>query len=170
VGTVLDIVELAEREHDWLTLENWPGAEIASAGYNHAAPGNRYTPSLFAASSVRNALEWHAAEESRCWTAAKRATLTILVNPGETGLSVEVESLFPGPYSAEIWLDEELLGVARFSMPGVQLHRFRIPAGVAGPSALSFRVPHLWRLAEALDDSNDGRLLGLAVRGVTVEL
>jgi hypothetical protein len=167
---VLDIVELAEQEHDWQGLENWPDAEITSGEYNRVAPGNQYTPNSFAACAAKNALEWHAAEETHCWTAAKRATLSILVNPGETQLCIEVESLFPGPYSAEIWLDETLVGVARFSMPGAQQHKFRIPTGVAGPALLSFRVPHLWQPAKVIAGSNDERLLGLSVRGATVDL
>ena len=170
VGMVLDIVELAEQEHDWQALEYWPDAEITSGEYNRVAPGNQYTPNSFAACAAGNALEWHATEETHCWTAAERATLSILVNPGETRLCVEVESTFPGPYHAEIWLDEALLGVARFSMPGTQQHKFRIPAGVVGPALLSFRVPHLWRPAELIAGSNDERLLGLAVRGATVDL
>lgn len=168
-GMVLDIVELAEEEHDWQALKNWPDAEITSGEYNHVAPGNQYTPNSFAC-AAKNALEWHATEETHCWTAAKRATLSILVNPGETRLGVEVGSSFPGPYAAEIWLDEALLGVARFSMPAVQQHKFRIPRGVARPALLSFRVPHLWRPTEVIAGSNDERLLGLAVRGATVDL
>jgi hypothetical protein len=169
VGMVLDIVELAEQEHDWQAVEDWPDAEITSGEYNRAAPGNQYAPNSFAACAGKNALEWHAAEETHCWTAEKRATLSILINPGETRLRVKVGNSLPCPYFAEIWLDEALLGVARFSMPSIQEHEFRIPTGFAGPALLSFRVPHLWRPAEVSAGSNDERLLGLAVYGVTVD-
>ena len=170
VGMVLDVIEVAEEEHDWQDLESWPDMEITSGEYNRAAPGNLYAPSSFAGCAGNRALEWHVAEETYCWTAAKRATLSILVNPGETRLRLDVGSSIPCPYSAEIWLDETKLGVARFSVPGIQQHEFCIPAGFAGHALLSFRVPLLWRPAEAIAGSNDERLLGLAVYGVTVDL
>jgi hypothetical protein len=167
---VLDILELAEQEHDWQALESWPDAEFIPGKYNHLAPGNRYAPKTFSTYEGKNAFEWHAAEETHCWTAAKRATLSMLINPDETRLHIELGSSFPGPYCVEIWLNETLLGVARFSMPSIQQHEFRIPMGVTGPALLSFRAPHLWRPADVIAGSNDERLLGLAVYGVRVDL
>jgi hypothetical protein len=169
VGMVLDIMELEEGAYDWQGVESWPYAEVTRDKYNRVAPGNRYAPNSFVRPH-RNALEWHEVEETHCWTAAKRATLCIVINSGETRLLIDVGSSFPHTYSAEIRLDEALLGTARFSTPTVQQLEFSIPAGFSGPALLSFNVPHLWRPAEVIAGSNDERLLGLAVCGVTVDL
>jgi hypothetical protein len=169
VGMVLDLLALGEGEFDCQALESWPDAQFTE-GYNHLAPGNRYAPESFVADRGDHTLDWHAPEMRHCWTAAKRATLAILVNPGETSVCIEVGSSFPGPYDAEIWLDESILGVVRFPCPGVQQHAFRLPEGFTGAALLSFRVPHLWRPQDEITGSSDERLLGLAVYGVTVEL
>jgi hypothetical protein len=170
VGMVLDIMEVEEQEYGWQALENWPDVEVTSGEYNRVAPGNHYTPAAFAACAGSHALEWHAAEDTHCWMAARQATLSILVNPGETRLSVEIGSSNPCPYFAEIRLDETLLGTARFPTPGVQRYDFRIPEGSGGSSLLSFRVPHLWQPSQAIAGNQDQRSLGLAVYGVTVGL
>jgi hypothetical protein len=170
VGMVLDILELAEREDDWHALENWPDAEFIAGEYNHVAPGNQYAPNSFLACVGKNALEWHGAEESFCWTAARRATLSILINPGENRLCIKVGSSFPLAYIVEIWLNETLLGVVRFSVPSIQKHDFHIPAGLTGPALLAFRTPHLWRPKDVIAGSSDERLIGVAVHSVAVEL
>jgi hypothetical protein len=151
-------------------LENWPDAEFIAGKYNPVARGNQYAPHSFLAGAGKNAIEWHSAEESFCWTAAGRATLSILINPGENRLCIEVGSSFPLAYLVEIWLNGTLLGVVRFSVPSIQKYDFRIPAGLTGPVLLAFRTPHLWRPKDVIAGSSDERLLGVAGYSVAVEL
>ena len=135
---------------------------------NRLAPGNVYTPNTFSTCAGDAALEWHTSEQSHSWMAARRAGISILINPGETRLRVEAESRNPYPYLAEIWLDEKQLGTMNFNTPGVQFKEFPLPANPIGPARLSFRVPHLWRPAQLIRGSDDERLVGLAVHSATL--
>ncbi|HEX3745592.1 MAG TPA: hypothetical protein VHW09_16735 [Bryobacteraceae bacterium] len=170
VGMVLAILEAGEDAYDWENLEVWREAEITAGEYNRLAPGNLYEPNSFSGCAGRRAMEWHAAEESHCWSASRRATLSIHINPGETRLRVRLGSALPGPYGVEIRLGETLLGVAQFSEPGIQDNQYGLPVGLAGSVQLSFQVPHLWRPAETISGNLDERLLGVAVYEVTLAL
>jgi hypothetical protein len=166
---VLDILEIAEHDYNWDALEDWRGAEITDGKYNRLAAGNDYLPKSFACIAGENSPGWHMAEEGHCWTAAKQATLSIVINPGETRFRVKIGSLLPNT-DAEIWLDKTLLGVVRPPGLDMQEYEFLIPMGFNGPALLSFRVPHLYQPAEIISGSLDERFLGLAVYGVTIDL
>ena len=80
-------------------------------------------------------------------------TLSILINPGETRLCVEVESAFPGPYDAEIWPDE-----ASRLVSGEQVRAGSAPLQAAGgteatadsspASSLTRKMPYTITTAE----------------------
>jgi len=166
VGMILDILPLTEGEYDLESLEPWTHAEITAGDYNLPAPGNVYRPNSFSAPNNANALQWHASEDTHCWSAACDATFPIVVNPGETRLCLEVSSANPGPYSGELWLDGQHLGTVTFHHPGIQKLEFDIHSVRRGAVPLSIRVPHLWQPAAVIPGSTDERLLGLAVHSV----
>ena len=87
VGMVLDILEIGDG-YDYDRLEPWELAEITPREYNRVLPGNLYLPGSFVTNTL-GALEWHHAEETHCWSASRNATVPILINPGETRLSIE---------------------------------------------------------------------------------
>jgi hypothetical protein len=168
VGMVLDILSLGKHEYHLGSVDPWSSSEIIPGEYNRLAPGNVYLPNSFASSNLGTSLEWHASEGTHSWAAARNATISILVNPGESRLRVEVSSANPNPYCGEIWLDDQYLGLAAFNVPGVQSLEFRIPSISRRAASLSFRVPYLWRPAELIPGSTDQRLIGLAVHSVTL--
>jgi hypothetical protein len=166
VGMILDILDVGEHGYQWGSVETWPYAKITPGEFNRLAPGNVYLPNSFVSRTGGTALEWHDSEETHCWTAARKATLSMLVNPGETHLWLEVSSANPDPYSGEIWVDDQYLGTATFPVPGVQRIEYCIPPVSKGLASLSIRVPYLWRPAARIQGSTDQRLLGLAAHSV----
>jgi hypothetical protein len=168
VGMVLDILSIGDEGRRWDSLELWQAAEITTGHYNRVAPGNVYTPDSFTPCARGEALEWHPSEVTHRWTATLDAALSILINPDETRLWMEVSSANPNPYSAEVWLDEQCLGTLVFLDPGVQQHYFNISADSARAASLMFRVPYLWKPAEIIPGSDDERLIGLAVHSVVL--
>jgi hypothetical protein len=168
VGMVLDILPLGD-ESCWRdSLEVWRAVEITTGHYNRLAPGNVYTPDSFTCSAKGQALEWHTSEVTHRWTAALDAALSILINPGETRLRVEVSSSHPNSYSAEVYLDGHYLGILVFAAPGVRHVYFDISADSTREASLRFRVPYLWKPAETIPGSDDERLVGLAVHSVAL--
>lgn len=165
VGMVLDILEMGEG-FNYDRVEPWPLAEVTQGKYNHVIPGNLYLPGSFATKTARESLEWHSPEETHCWSASRNATITMLINPEETRLSVDVSSASPKPYCCEISLNEKHIGNVVFPAPGVQSVEFCIPSLSGGLATLKFRVPHLWRPADEIPGSTDDRLLGIAVHSV----
>jgi hypothetical protein len=168
VGMVLDVLDIGDQGCQWDAVELWLHAEIAHGEYNRAAPGNVYLPISFASCTRSATLEWHAPEVTHRWTSARDTALSILINPGETRLWLEVSSGNPNPYSCEIWLDDQHLGTVVFTVPGVQRREFDILPHSAGSASLTFRVPYLWKPAELIQGSSDDRLLGLAVHLVGI--
>ncbi|MGH9665673.1 MAG: hypothetical protein ACRD9L_14710, partial [Bryobacteraceae bacterium] len=161
-GMVFDVLDIGEPGRRWDSVELWSHAEITQREYNRLAPGNLYGPNSYASSTRSADLEWHATEETHRWTAARDAAVSILINPGETRLSVIVSSANPNSYDGEIFLDENCLGTVVFSGPGVQRHEFCVPPDLTGSASLRFRVPYLWKPADLIQGSTDERLVGLA--------
>jgi hypothetical protein len=168
VGMVLDVLDIEDQDCQWDSVEPWPCAEITRGDYNRVAPGNLYMPNSFASSTMTAELQWHDSEETLRWTAAQNTALSILINPGETRLWVEISSASAKQYSGEIWLDRQYLGTIVFDAPGIQRHEFCIPPDCTGSASLIFRVAHLWKPAEVIPGSNDERLVGLAVHLVGI--
>jgi hypothetical protein len=167
VGMVLDILEIGDRHRDWNAVELWPHAEITHGKFNRLAPGNIYAPDSFASSTGSAALQWHGSEGTHSWMAAREAALSILINPDETHLQIQLSSANPNPYSGEIWLDGRLLGTVTFAGPGIQSCEFPL-APSTGSALLIVRVPNLWKPAELIPGSTDERLLGLALHSVLI--
>jgi hypothetical protein len=163
VGMVLDVLDMDGEEWSWESVEPWLSAEVTQGEYNRVAPGNLYLPDSFSSCTKGAPLYWHASEKTHRWMAARNAELPIVINPGETRLWVDISSANPNPYCGEIRLNQQCLGSAVFSSPGLQRHEFRIPPDSAGNALLSFQVPFLWKPAELIPGNCDGRLLGLAV-------
>lgn len=168
-GMVLDILHLADRKFRWDALETWPHAEITPGGYNRLSPANVYLADSFGLTIPRTALlDWHAPEGTHRWTAARETSLSILINPEETRLSVELSSQNPNPYQVEIWLNHKLLDTVVFDGSGVERREFCIASEPRGAASLLFRVPNLWKPAEVFPGNHDGRLLGVAVHRVSL--
>lgn len=165
VGMVLDVLEIGDEDRDWSAVELWPQAEITHGKPNRLAPGNRYAPDSFASASGSAALEWHGSEGTHCWMAARDAGLSVLINPGETHLQIQLSSANPDPYSGEIWLDGRLLGTATFAGPSVQSCKHPLSPSL-GSAVLFVRVPRLWKPVELIPGSSDERSLGLALHSV----
>jgi len=163
VGMVLDVLDIGDQDRRLDSMEPWPHAEVTRGSYNRLAPGNVYTPNSFASNIGSGGLEWHTSEETHRWTAAREAGLSILMNPGEKRLWVEVSSANPHGYFVEVRLDQQYLGTVSFSAPGVQRHEFRISPESIGPGSLKFRVPYLWKPSDLIPGSTDDRFVGVAV-------
>lgn len=169
VGMVLDVFDISHRDFLWDAVETWPYAEIARDGYNRVAPGNLYSANSFGTSTAAaGTLEWHGSEGTHRWTAARESSLSILINPGETRLTVEVRNENPNPYYGEIWLERKRLDTVVFDARGVQSRQYCIAPDIRGAASLVFRVPYLWKPADLLPGNNDERSVGLALHGVTV--
>ena len=169
VGMVLDILDIGDYDGRWNFVEPWPHAEVARGNYNRLDPGNLYGPNSFDSCTRSTALEWHTPEGTHRWMAARSSGFSVLVNPGEKRLWVEVGSANPNPYSVEISFDQHILGTLAFATPGIQRHEFCITPDSAGTGSLTFRVPYLWRPADLIPGSTDNRLLGVSVHLVGVD-
>jgi len=165
VGMILDILPVSLEDAVLGGLDLWPHLVIYHGRYNPEDPGNCYFPGR--QSDVTNGWwEWHAAEGTHRWTAACDAGMTIIINPGESFLTVEVSSGFPERYVAEVCLDDTSLGQIEFPAAGVTSATFALKAHAPGQARLSFRVPRLWQPAGEIAGSRDTRSLGVGVRSV----
>jgi len=167
VGMVLAALDLGRQEATPYSIELWQHAEITHGTYNRLVPGNLYLPNAFF--SEEPTPGWHSSEVSHRWTAAKEAALSILINPGDQRLRVEISSANPKPYWVELWLDDQPLETVAFPHPTSQNREFYIPGLSCGPHSLIFRVPYLWKPTDFDPDSHDDRLLGVAVHRVTLD-
>jgi hypothetical protein len=132
--------------------------------YNSLEPGNVYRPGRCKNSTY--APEWHAAEDTHRWTAAREARITVVVNPGETTLEIRAYNQLPQPYWTEVLVNSRILGLIHWSEPGSATSQFQLPP-VPGKCEVCFRVPHLWRPSTSLG-TRDERQLGIAIQEVKV--
>jgi hypothetical protein len=165
VGMILDILPVSIEDAVLLGLDPWPHTEIYPGRYNPEDPGDCYFPGQ-QHDDASGWFEWHAAEGTHRWTAACDAGMTVIINPGENFLTVEVLSAFPEGYVAEICLEGTPLGQLEFPTAGVRSATFALKAHAPGPARLSFRVPRLWQPAGEIAGSSDARPLGVGVRSV----
>lgn len=168
VGMVLDILDLGDQDGRLDFVEPWPHAEVARGNYNRSDPGNLYGPNSLTSCTRSTALEWHTSEGTHRWMAARNAGISVLLNPGEQRLWVEVSSANPNPYSVELAFDQHVLGTVAFDTPGIQRREFSITPASSRVGSLTFQVPYLWRPTELIPGSTDDRLLGIAVHLVGV--
>lgn len=166
-GMVLSILPLRGPDDRDFSLPVWDGAQAFRDSYNNALPGNVYSPGL-ASSTCHCASEWHSGETAFRWTASRVARLAIVVNPGETMITIKALNLFPGAFSADVQLNGLALGHLPWERPGEVNAVLKLPAGTKGRCVIGFVVPHLWRPAESLENSQDERLLGIAISSVEV--
>jgi hypothetical protein len=162
VGMVLAILPM---ELDVSALAAWEpfAADCFYGEYNPLEPGNVYR--VGENGNAVFAPEWHMGEKTHRWTAARKARMTIVVNPGERVLAITASSGFPGPYWTEVLLNGQMLGVLRWSQPGYASSEFTLPPGVQGSCEIVFRVPHLWQPSTHLY-TGDRRNLGARIQEV----
>ena len=160
VGMVLAILPI---DIEGSVLATWEpfAADCFYGEYNPLEPGNLYR--VAENESAIFAPEWHMSEKTYRWTAARKARMTIVVNPGETVLTITASSSFPGPYWAEVLLNGKILGALRWSQPGPASSEFTLPPGAQGSCEIAFRVPHLWQPSTCLS-TGDRRKLGVGIR------
>jgi hypothetical protein len=168
VGMILDVISIETEQYSWETLEPWPLAEITRGKYNREAAGDTYAPHLGGLWPPMPGSDWHRTEESHCWTAARSASLPIVISPGETRLRIELGSGYPFHYFCEILLNEKVLGRVTFESSGVQRKDFAIGRDSAGERILTLRVPFLWNPAAQGGCSHDERALGVALHSATL--
>jgi len=166
VGMVLDLMAIEQGQYAWEAMEPWPSMEIAQGEYNALAAGNTYGPDFL--KHCPDISEWHRPEATLCWTAARNASLLILISPGETRLRIEVSSAYPASYHTEIYLNGKRLGELVFEQPGILQNEFCIERDSDTEHKLTFRVPYLWKPAELIPESCDQRALGVAVHLITL--
>jgi len=138
IGMVLDVLAIQDQGSQWNSFEPWQLAEATSGAYNRVAPGNIYRPEFFSSGSKSEGLEWHGVEETHRWTAALDATISVLINPGETRLSVELSSANPNPYSVEVWLNERCVATIVFRLIPAALPCYRFAFHIFGCRPISF--------------------------------
>ncbi len=158
VGMVLAILPLRDASAS-ATLEPFL-VKCSRGAYNSLEPGN-----VYAGGSAAFAPEWHSGEPTHRWTGAREARMTVVVNPGETTLTISCSSSFPGSYYAEVFLNGLLSAVLRWSQPGWLSQALALPSGIQGKCELLFRVPHLWQPSATLG-TNDSRMLGVSIQEV----
>jgi hypothetical protein len=168
VGMVLAIHRLARQSASISHLAPFSDTERFVRTYNRNEPGNVYAPGIAGSRSGVVGPEWHAAEGTRRWTAARDARMAIVVNPGETQVSVTAESSFTGPYSVEIRLNGATLGEMRWSAPGRISSEFTLLPGTQGENVVLFSVPHLWQPSACYPGSQDQRWLGISIVQVSL--
>ncbi|MGA2601762.1 MAG: hypothetical protein ABSH09_32770 [Bryobacteraceae bacterium] len=162
VGMVLDIQPIDVDEAAVATLEPFFGFRRFPGTYNDAAPGNVYLPGVDDPRSGVFTPEWHGPESTHRWTAALDARMTLVVNPGESTVSITAMSGFPGAYDAEVYMSGRCIGRIGWIEPGARAAAFALPEA-AGACELLFRVPHLWQ-----PSAEDPRKLGVGIFDVTL--
>jgi hypothetical protein len=159
VGMILAILRLDADRSALASMEPFE-AQRFDCEYNPVEPGN-----VYGLGDQREAVrgpEWHTAEETNRWTAARESRMTIVVNPGETAIAIDAFSSFPGNYSSDVLLNGHYLGSIPWTQPGFASLEFPLPP-LQGRCELSFRVPHLWQPSTMLKTA-DQRMLGIGVR------
>jgi hypothetical protein len=110
--------------------------------------------------------QWHEGEDEVHWTAACRASVPIVVNPGERSVTVDAVSYRPTPLQAQVTVAGGEVGVLTWDAPGRQSATFALPrlAGGVGDggteTALGLTVEDLWR------PDGDARRIGVGIEGV----
>jgi hypothetical protein len=164
VGMVLAILPVNLERSAFAALEPFESLCFRDQ-YNPVEPGNVYRAGC--SQSAVFAPEWHAAAETHRWTAARQARMTVIVNPGETTLTISCSSSFPGPYRTEVVLNGRTLGAFDWSQPGDATMNLAFGSGIEGRCELVFIVPHLWQ-PSAFMESDDQRTLGVSVQDVKI--
>jgi hypothetical protein len=165
VGMVLAILPLDLELSGISGLETFQ-AQCFRDKYNSLEPGNIYRFGDVGDGTF--APEWHAGEGVRRWTAARLAHMDIVVNPGETTLIVAASSGFPGPYSLEVLINGQRLGVLSWSGPDFQISKFCLPPNLRGTCELGLSVSHLWQPSVCLG-TDDKRWLGVCVHELRLD-
>jgi hypothetical protein len=160
VGMILAILRLDADRSVLASMEPFE-AQRFDCEYNPVEPGNVY--GLGDQCEAVRGPEWHTAEETHRWTAARESRMTIVVNPGETAIGIDAFSSFPGTYSSDVLLNGRYLGSIPWTQPGLASLEFPLPRLLQGRCELSFRVPHLWQPSTILG-TGDQRMLGIGVR------
>ena len=166
VGMVLDVMALESEHYSCQLLEEWPFAEISRGEYNPVSGGFIYAPDRPVLWPKNTGSDWHHPEKTHCWSAARNASIPIIVSPGETRIQIQLSSGCPSPYRAEVSLNGTFLGEIKFERPGIQLSEFRIDPSLHGERILTFRVPFLWKPSDRLPANLDERALGVAVHSI----
>jgi len=160
VGMVLAILQV---DLDVSAIAAWEPfeADCFCGEYNPLEPGNVYR--VAENGNTVFAPEWHPAEKTHRWTAARKSRMTIVVNPGEKVLAITASSSFPGSYWTEVLLNGQTLGLLHWSQPGSASSAFVLPPGVQGACEIVFQVPHLWQPSAHVCTVDD-RKLGVSVQ------
>lgn len=164
-GMILDILPVFIDNRDLLVLDRWMHLDVTDGDYGASDPGDCYIPGD-QRHDPNGWLEWHAAEGTHRWTAARDASMEVIINPGEQFLTVRALSALPGHYLADVCLNGRVLGPMEFPAAGVTSTTFSLENSPPGPARLSFRVPNLWKPADQIPGSLDARTLGIAVCSV----
>jgi hypothetical protein len=164
VGMVLAILSVDLGLSDMAGLKTFEAHRYVG-DYNPLEPGNIYH--LGNGGNAVFAPEWHVDERTHRWTAARESRMAVVVNPGEMTLVICASSGFPGPYWAEVLLNDHSLAVLRWSEPGSATSHCSLPPEVQGSCKIVFRVPHLWQPSACLG-SHDQRKLGVCVHELRI--
>ena len=162
VGMILDILPVSVDQGALLGLDRWTYLDIDDGDYGVGDPSDCYIPGD-QRHDQSGWLEWHPGEGTHRWTAARDASMQVIINPGEQFLTVRALSELPGHYLADVCLNGRFIGRLEFPAPGVTSATFSLEGCPPGAARLSFRVPNLWKPAEQILGSCDTRSLGIAV-------
>lgn len=111
---------------------------------------------------------WHGHEGDLRWSAARRATLPVVINPGDTHLVLEALSYRPGPCVARVELNGNPIGSIEWPSPGSQERTWALsppppPDHDSGMAELAIIVDSLWPEPLAADDPRVPRALGVGL-------
>jgi hypothetical protein len=165
VGMILALLPVDPAATAAERLEPWTHVERYDDMYNPVEPGDVYALGASNASMLLGP-DWHYGEDSLRWMAAREARIGILVNTGETIVSVSAINSFPGPYKVDVYVDGSLLRTIQWLEPGHSQAEFLLPDHTGATCALTFVVPHLWQPAHCLPQSDDQRKLGAGITAV----
>lgn len=111
-------------------------------------------------------LGWHGHEGDVRWSAARRATLPIVINPGETHMIVRAVSYRPDEVCASFELNGRTLGSMRWRSPGEQERTYPLLDHERGQVELAVSVDSLWSETLVAPGHQAPRRLGVGLVSV----
>jgi hypothetical protein len=116
-----------------------------------------------------DAAAWHEGEENVQWTAARRAELPVIVNPGERRVTIEAVSYRPAALAASVFVGGEAVGEMRWARPGALTATFSLPSVADGPLGGGTELSLAFEVAELWQPDGDDRSLGIGITSVCFE-
>ncbi|KAA0579238.1 hypothetical protein [Azospirillum sp. Sh1] len=168
VGMIFQIAPLDGFPIHTAHLPELPGAEFVKGGYCSSFPAPSYELGSPQTDGLLNRNEWHRAEGNGRWTAARRAGMRIVVNPGSRRLCVRLATPVRG-IKVSILLQDTPVASFAFRQAGGRTQCCTIPAGLTGECTLEIRVDRLWHPDKTIAGSADSRGLGVFVEEVWTE-